>query len=82
VTLRLEPGQFLELESSGDKIILRRARRKARIYKKGGIWVLRTGVPLATRVVEDTTRRVREEREQLALVNRRRNNVANVVRTP
>jgi AbrB family looped-hinge helix DNA binding protein len=44
--LQLEPGQSLELESSGDKIILRPARRRARMYKKGGIWVLHTGAPI------------------------------------
>src|SRR5712664_1507348 len=65
--LQLEPGQSLELESSGDKIILRPARRKARMYKKGGIWVLHTGAPIQPGVVEETRRRVREEREQMAL---------------
>jgi AbrB family looped-hinge helix DNA binding protein len=68
--LQLEPGQSLELESSGDKIILRPARRKARMYKKGGIWVLHTGAPIPPGTVEKTIRRVREERDQLALGKR------------
>ena len=61
--LRLEPGDALELESSGEEITLRPARGQARLRKKKGVWVYNAGEPLPATVLEKTLRRVREERE-------------------
>jgi len=65
--LQLGPGDSLELESSEDRIVLRPARGKARMYKKQGVWVLHGGTPLAADVVEKTLRQVRRERERRIL---------------
>lgn len=69
--LQLSPGDPLELESSGERIILRPARGNARLRKKHGVWVLHAGAPLPANAVEDTIRRVRDEREQTVLGKRR-----------
>jgi AbrB family looped-hinge helix DNA binding protein len=61
--LRLAAGDSLELEVSGDRIVLRSARVKSRLYKKRGIWVLHTGTPLSADITKETLRKVREERE-------------------
>jgi AbrB family looped-hinge helix DNA binding protein len=65
--LLISPGDSLELESSEDRIILRPARGKARIYKKQGVWVLHGDAPLSASVVDDTIRKVRRERERAIL---------------
>jgi AbrB family looped-hinge helix DNA binding protein len=62
--LQLGPGDSLELEISEDRIVLRPARSKGRMYKKQGVWVFDSGEPLAANVVEETLRKVREERDR------------------
>jgi len=62
--LQLGPGDSLELESSEDRIVLRPARGKGRMYKKQGVWVFDSGEPLPANVVEETLREVREERDR------------------
>lgn len=62
--LQLAAGDSLELESSEDRIVLRPARGHGRMYKKQGVWVFHSGVPLTQDVVERTVRRVRRERER------------------
>jgi AbrB family looped-hinge helix DNA binding protein len=62
--LHLEPGESLEIETFQDHIILRPVRGSSPMRKKEGIWVFRTGEPLAASVVEATARKVREEREK------------------
>jgi AbrB family looped-hinge helix DNA binding protein len=69
--LQISPGDSLELESSEDSIILRPARGRGRMYKKQGMWVFHSGEPLPPNVVEDTIRRVRQERERAILGKRR-----------
>jgi len=61
--LRLEAGDTLEIESSGEEITLRPARGNAQLRKKHGVWVFRAGEPLTQAMVEKTARQVREERE-------------------
>jgi len=61
--LRLEPGDALELESSGEEITLRPSRGQAQLRKKQGVWVYSAGEPLTAAAVEKTLRRVRQERE-------------------
>jgi AbrB family looped-hinge helix DNA binding protein len=62
--LQLSPGDSLEVHASEDEIVLRPARGKGRMYKKQGVWVFDSGKPLAADVVEETIRKVREERER------------------
>ncbi|MFZ0285347.1 MAG: AbrB/MazE/SpoVT family DNA-binding domain-containing protein [Terriglobales bacterium] len=62
--LQLAPGDSLELESSEDRIVLRPARGSGRMYKKQGVWVFNSGVPLTQDMVSKTVRRVRLERER------------------
>lgn len=69
--LHLEPGESLEIESFEDHIVLRPVRGKAAMRKKRGIWVFDTGEPLKASVVEETIRKVREERED-AILGRKR----------
>lgn len=62
--LQLSPGDSIEVESSEDRIVLRPARSKGRIYKKHGVWVFDSGEPMPANMVEDTIRRVRAERDR------------------
>ncbi len=68
--LQLGPGDSLDLESSEDRVVLRRSRSKSRMYKKRGVWVMHTGVPLTGDIVKDTLRKVREDRERRFLRGR------------
>jgi AbrB family looped-hinge helix DNA binding protein len=61
--LRLEAGDMLELESSGDKIILRPAQANGQLVKKHGVWVFQSGEPLTEEIVEKTARKIRKERD-------------------
>jgi AbrB family looped-hinge helix DNA binding protein len=62
--LQLGPGDALEVESSEDRIVLRPARGKGRMYKEKGMWVFDSGEPLSVETVNKTLRRVREERDR------------------
>ena len=61
--LRLEPGDELEIESSGQAITLRPLRGQAPLRKKRGVWVYGVGEPLSSTVVETTRRQIRDERD-------------------
>lgn len=63
--LHLEPGDALEIESSGEDITIRPARGHAQLRKKHGIWVYRTGEVLSAATVEKTVRQIRRERDLL-----------------
>lgn len=65
--LQISPGDSLELESSEDHIVLRPAPSKGRMYKKQGVWIFDSGVPLAAEAVNKTIRRVRAERDRHVL---------------
>jgi AbrB family looped-hinge helix DNA binding protein len=60
--LQLSAGDSLELESSEDEIVLRPVRGAATMRKKQGVWVMRTGKPLSADVVNQTLRKIRNER--------------------
>jgi AbrB family looped-hinge helix DNA binding protein len=62
--LHLAPGDTLELESSGERILLRPVRAAAPLNTEQGVWVFRTNQPLAASVVDDTLRKIREERDE------------------
>lgn len=61
--LRLEAGDTLEVESTGEEITLRPSRGQANLRKKNGVWVYRAGEPLSDAAVKKTVRQVRHERE-------------------
>ena len=60
--LQLLPGDTLELQSSGERIVLRPLRPTLPVAKEKGVWVFRTGQPLASRVTDDALRSLREHR--------------------
>jgi AbrB family looped-hinge helix DNA binding protein len=62
--LRLEPGDALEVESLGDRIVLRRPRANAQMRKKHGIWVFRSGETITPEMVEKTDRQIEAERDR------------------
>jgi AbrB family looped-hinge helix DNA binding protein len=65
--MRLEPGDVLEIESTGEEITLRPLRGQAQLRKKQGVWVFRSGEPLSASETEKVVRRVRQERESEVL---------------
>lgn len=69
--LQLEPGESLEIEPFDDHIVLRPVRGNTRMRKKRGIWVFQSGEPLKASVVDETIRKVREEREDVILGKKR-----------
>ncbi|MGA8222010.1 MAG: AbrB/MazE/SpoVT family DNA-binding domain-containing protein [Candidatus Acidiferrales bacterium] len=69
--LKLEPGDTLEVESSGEEITLRPLRGQGQLRKKHGVWVFRAGEPLSAATVEKTVRQVRREREADVLGKKR-----------
>ena len=62
--LQLTAGDSLELESSGDRIVLRPVRGAAGMRKKDGIWVFRTGGPVSAESVNETIDQLRRGREE------------------
>lgn len=62
--LDLSPGDSLELESVGERITLRPIRMTAPLVKEQGVWVFRTGQPLAAAVVDEVLNEVREDRDR------------------
>lgn len=62
--LDLGPGDSLELDSAGDNITLRPVRAAAPLTKEQGVWVFRTGQPLAASVTDAVLREVRADRDR------------------
>ena len=62
--LHLAAGDTLELQSTGDNIVLRPVRAAAPLAKEKGVWVFRTGHPLPASVADDLLRDLRAERDQ------------------
>ena len=71
--LQLEPGESLEIESFDDHIVLRPIREHGRgvMRKELGMWVFDSGEPMDVSVVDDTIRKIREEREDEILGRKR-----------
>jgi len=61
--LHLEPGDDLELESVGEEITLRPVRGTGPLAQEHGVWVFRTGQPIAASTTDEMLRRVREDRD-------------------
>lgn len=65
--LKLEAGDALELESAGERILLRPVRGSGPLTKEHGVWVFRTGQPMPASMSDDVLHRIREERDQANL---------------
>lgn len=61
-SLKLSPGDELEVELVGNEVILRPAQ-SAGVQKERGVWVLRIGELLSLSSVNEATRKSRSERE-------------------
>ena len=62
--LDIGPGDLLEMEKIGERITLRPVRGGAPLAKEKGVWVFRTGQPLAASVTDDLLEQIREQRDQ------------------
>jgi len=60
--LHMAAGDSFELESTGERIVLKPVREEGRMFKKRGMWVFRTGKPLSAEDVDAVIQSVREER--------------------
>jgi AbrB family looped-hinge helix DNA binding protein len=67
--LQLEPGDDLELESTGEEITLRPVRGTGPLTQEHGVWVFRTGEPLTASTTDEMLRRIREDRDLANLGN-------------
>ena len=62
--LDIGPGDLLELENVSERITLRPVRGGAPLAKEKGVWVFRTGQPLAASVTNDLLEQIREDRDR------------------
>ncbi len=65
--LQLSAGDSLELEISGEQIVLRPVRGRVGMRKKQGIWVLDFDEPISAAATNSVLRDIRRERERAAL---------------
>ena len=70
--LQLSAGDSLELETSENEIVLRPVRGAATMRKKQSVWVMSTGKPLSAEVVNETIRKIRNERGSVDINDLRR----------
>jgi AbrB family looped-hinge helix DNA binding protein len=61
--LQLEPGDTLEMESTGEQITLRPVRGTGPLTKEHCVWVFHSGQPLPASATEDMLDLLREERD-------------------
>ncbi|MBL8236727.1 MAG: AbrB/MazE/SpoVT family DNA-binding domain-containing protein [Bryobacterales bacterium] len=61
--LHLEPGDTLEVESTGEQITLRPVRGSGPLTKEHGVWVFYTGQPLSAFATDEMLAQIREERD-------------------
>jgi len=57
--MRLSPGDVLDLMVKGDELSLRPRRGATPLQKERGVWVFRSGKPLAADEAEETLRAIR-----------------------
>jgi AbrB family looped-hinge helix DNA binding protein len=67
VELRLEPGDTLEMESTGERITLRPVRGTGPLTKEHGVWVFHTAQPLPASATDEMLQQIREERDLVNL---------------
>jgi AbrB family looped-hinge helix DNA binding protein len=61
--LRLEPGDALELNSTGDTVSLKRVRSTTPLRKERGVWVFLAGTRLSAETSGKVLASVRERRD-------------------
>ena len=66
-SLRMAPGDSFELKSTDDQIVLKPMREESTMFKKDGMWVIKTGKPLTLEDVNAVIESVREERHRQIL---------------
>src|SRR5215469_3272528 len=62
-SLRLEPGDSLEMESVGEKITLRPVRGTGPLIKEQGVWVFHAGPLLPASATDEILDQIRDERD-------------------
>jgi len=62
--LDIGPGDLLEMENVGERITLRPIRGAPPLAKEEGVWVFRTGQPLAASVTDRLLEEIRERRDK------------------
>jgi AbrB family looped-hinge helix DNA binding protein len=65
--LALEPGDSLELESSGEQITLRPVRGTGPLTREKGVWVFRTSEALPQAATDEMLQKIRKERDLVNL---------------
>ena len=65
--LHLEPGDALQMDTTGEHITLRPVRGTGPLAKEHGVWVFRTGKPLSASVTDDLLQQIRRERDEANL---------------
>ena len=61
--LHLKAGDSLEMESTGEQITLRPMRGTWPLTREHGVWVFRSGRPLAASAADELLQRIREDRD-------------------
>lgn len=61
--LHLDAGDTLQLEATADELTLRPVRGAGPLEKEHGVWVFRTGKPLANETALNVLEEVRAERD-------------------
>jgi AbrB family looped-hinge helix DNA binding protein len=61
--LHLEPGDSLEMESTGQQITLRPVRGTGPLTKEDGVWVFYSGQSLSASATDQILEQIREERD-------------------
>jgi AbrB family looped-hinge helix DNA binding protein len=62
--MHLSPGDTLDLTVKGDEVTLRPRRSATPLQKERGVWVFRTGEPLAADETDETLRTIRARRHR------------------
>jgi AbrB family looped-hinge helix DNA binding protein len=67
--LCLEPGDALDMETTGEEITLRPVRGTGPLTKEQGVWVFRVGQHLPAYATDMMLQQIRTERDQVNLGN-------------
>ena len=62
--LHMAAGDAFELRSADDQIVLKPMREVSTMFKKDGMWVIKTGKPLTVEDVNAVIESLREERHR------------------
>ena len=65
--LQMEPGDSLEMKSSGEQIIPRPLRGTGSLVKEHGVWVFHGGQSLSAFATDEMLHQIREERDMANL---------------